>query len=686
MPKTEVSKLRNIAFVGHGDAGKTSLAEVLLYKMGATSRLGEVDTESSLCDTEPDEKERKNSIDCAIVYGDWKNIQINLLDAPGYPDFVGEAISALAAVDTAFLFINASSGIMVNTRKMWEYIAHRQLPCIIVVNKLDQENIRLSELFQDIKEAFGNNCLPYSVPVGLGSELSQVVSLFDTPADKLPEEWSDGSMKDRLIESVIEVDDDLLNKYLEGDELTQEELSGALRKAIITRKVVPILSVSAKEQIGVEELLNFIVDYIPSPADLGSKKGYQPVSSAEAEKIEKEIPPDPNAPFSAQVFKSVSDPFVGKLSCLRVFSGTLSADSSIYNARTKKDEKVSKVFKTFGKEQRPVSKVIAGDIVTLTKVENVMVSDTFCMSNEAIEYAPLEVPQPMVSLAIEPKSKGDEQRLSLSLTKTADSDITFKVVRNRQTKELVISGISSLHLDIILKRLQAKYDVQIVTKPPKIPYKETITIKSEGHYKHKKQTGGHGQYGEVYLRLEPLPRGEGFKFVDETFGGAIPNQYLPAVEKGVREVMERGVIAGHIFVDTEVTVYDGSYHDVDSSEASFKIAATKAFQDGVKAGRPVLLEPVVNIEISIPMKYMGDITGDLNTRRGRISGMDSVGGQQVIKASIPQAEVTNYSTELRSMTAGEGHYTLEFSHYDVVPHKTQETIIARAKAQKEEES
>jgi len=677
MTKYEVNNLRNIAFVGHGDSGKTSLAESLLFKMGATSRLGEVEAGTSVCDAEPDEKERKNSIDCAIVYGNWQDNQINILDAPGYPDFIAEAISALAATDAAFLFINATAGIMINTRKMWDYLAKNSIPCAIVLTKLDLENVKLAELIPAIQETFGKECVPITLPDQTGPNLKEIISLLATAPDRIPENLR--LQRDVLIERIVESDEKLLEKYLEGKELTQAELTSTLRTGFTHRKIYPILSSSVKKQLGIDQILNFIVEYSPSPTQVSPKKGRL------ADSAEVTQPVTLEAPFTGQVFKCVSDPYVGKISYLRIFSGELSPDSTIYNARTQRNEKIGKLFKPFGRDQRPITRSIAGDIISLTKVENVLVSDTLSAGDSKIQYPPVEFPQPMVALAVEPKSKGDEQRLSLSLAKMADSDPTFKVIRDRQTTELVISGLSNLHLDIVLGRLKRRYEVQVTTKQPKIPYKETITLKAEGHHKHKKQTGGRGQYGEVYLKLEPLERGKGFEFVNEIYGGAIPNQYVPAVEKGIKEVLEKGVIAGYPVVDLKVAVYDGSYHVVDSSEASFKIAASKAFKQGVLNAKPMLLEPIVNMEVTIPAKFMGDITGDLNTRRGRITGMESVGTLQTIKATVPLAEIASYSTELRSITGGEGHYAIEVSHYDIVPFKIQETIIARAKPTKEDE-
>ncbi|MFA5795224.1 MAG: elongation factor G [Candidatus Brocadiia bacterium] len=675
------SEIRNVSFIGHGDGGKTSLVEAMLHKAGATNRLGDVGEGSAVCDFEPDEKERKNSLDCGIVYCNWKGLLFNLIDTPGYPDFIGEAISGLSASDMSFLAINASSGVMVNTRKMWEQAVKKEMPRAIVINKMDMENIKFDELMASIQESFGDRCMPVFLPltdsgIGGGSAMKRIISI----TDERPKDIKDvATYYEKLLEAVVEIDDALLNKYLDGKEVTESEFQAAFKESILKAKVIPVLVTSYRRNLGIQEFLDFVAKYVPSPADMPSKTALDQAG--------KDVKVEANeaGPLVGFVFKVISDPFVGKITYIRLYSGTITADSSIYNARTKKSERYGKIFKVFGKEQRSVDKAIAGDIIIIPKLEDSQICDTLCQQNNLVKMPDIKFPTPMVSLSVEPKSKGDEQRLSTSLAKMVASDPAFKVVRDHQTSEMVITGMSNLHLDIIMGRLKRKFDVQINTKQPKIPYKETIAQPSEGHHKHKKQSGGRGQYGEVYLKLEPLTRGAGFEFANELFGGSVPSQYVPAVEKGIKEVLERGVIAGYHVVDVKVTIFDGSYHDVDSSEASFKIAGSKAFKTGFMAAKPSLLEPIVNIEITVPSKYMGDITGDLNSRRGRITGMDTVSGQQVIKATVPLGEIASYSTELRSITAGEGHYSIEFSHYDLVPFKIQEAIIAKNKPKEEKE-
>jgi elongation factor G len=666
----------NIAFVGHSDSGKTTLADAILFKTKANSRFGSIDEGTSIFDFDPEEKERKVSIDLAIASCRYNNREINLLDAPGYYDFVGEAISAIRAVENIAICINASSGIMVNTRKMWDLARRSNAAKIVVITKMDLENVNYGELLDRIKETFGESCVPLILPGSLSGRFERVFNVLD--ASQIPGELEELATASR--ERFMELDDTILEKYLEGGRFSLSDFEKVLPSAMLEGRIIPIFCLSSKADIGVKEFLDFITRFSPTPADLPAPKGIDPEKNQELQ-----YKADPSAPLSGLVFKSISDPFVGRLSFVKIFSGSLLMDTPIFIQRTARSERIGNLFKPFGKDQRPLREATAGDIVGLTKVEDICVSDTICTPSHPIRYTPLEFPTPMVSLAVEPKTKADEQRLSTSLQRMADSDPTFRVTRDRETLELVITGMSQLHIDVVLSRMKRRYDVELLTKMPKIAYKETVTALSQGHYKHKKQTGGRGQYGEVYIKLEPNQRGAGFTFIDKITQGRIPSQYIPAVEKGVKEQLEKGVIAGYPVVDVQVTLYDGSYHEVDSSEASFKIAASKAFQAAFREARPVLLEPIVNMEVIVPSRFMGDITGDLNSRRGRIMGLDAQGDLQIIKVQIPFAEIINYSTELRSITAGEGSYSIEFSHYDIVPQRLAEGIIARAKRPKEEE-
>ena len=679
MPERQVQDLRNVALVGHGGTGKTSLLEAMLFEAKATSRLGSVDDGTSIADSDPEEKERKITIDSAVVHCTWKGRDINIVDTPGYPDFVGSMITGLLAVETAILTVGAPKGIQLNARRAWQEAKRAGLGRILVLTKMDQENIKLEALFAEIKECLGKECVPFQAPLGLGGTFSGVWSVLgggDPPQEGAPLDVL--RARESLLERIVEVEDSLLERYLEGGEISPEETRSALCQAIAEGKVVPVLFTSLKAAIGVRELLDFIAEYAPSPLE-GKKRELKTNEHVEL------IEPSPEAPFRARVFKSTSDPFVGKMSYFRVLSGHLNSDSVLYDVERDKEYRIGTLLRPQGKEQSPLAEAVPGDIVAVAKVEALEVGDALADRRLRLKFPRLELPNPMVSLAVRPKSRLDEGRISEALAKLAEGDPTFRVEWNRETKELIISGMSALHLDVMISRLKRRFEVEVETKQPKIPYKETITRKAEGHHKHKKQTGGRGQYGEVYLRVEPLPRQAGFEFVDEIVGGAVPNQYIPAVEKGVREVIDKGTLAGYPVVDVRVAVCDGTFHPVDSSEASFKIAGARAFHDALSKAGCVLLEPIVNVEITIPNEYMGEITGDLNSKRARIQGMESIPGMQVIRAEVPLAEITNYATELRSLTGGEAFYTMEFSRFDVVPARIAEAVGERLRKEKETE-
>ncbi len=679
MAKRETAQIRNIAFIGHGDSGKTTLVEALLFAAKAITRKGSIEDGTTVSDHTPEEKDRKNSIDLAIASASAGGKHLNLLDAPGYSDFIGEAVSSLYAADAAVVAVNALSGVMVNTRKLWQLAVEREVPRFLVVTKADQANVDFPALLNSIQESFGKECIPVVLPAEPGPKVKAVVNVLEQP-EALTGPLADLAKpsRDRLMDAIVEVDDKLMERYLEGGAIGPEELEPAMRTAIARGRLVPILVTAAQAEAGVAELLAFLARYAPAPTVRPAPKGTD-AGGAEAVR-------EPGGPFSAYVFKCVSDPFVGKLAYFRVVSGTFTPDKPLHNARTKKAAKVGGLFLPFGKDLRPCDGVVAGDLAVVSKIEDLAVSDTVCDAGSPIRYPDLVFPKPMVSLAVEPKTRNDESRLSTAMQRMQDSDPTLKVARDRQTAELIMSGMSTLHLDLTLARLKRRFEVEVNTRQPKIPYQETITKKAEGHHKHKKQTGGRGQFGEVYLRVEPTPRGEGFKFVDAIVGGRIPNQFLPAIEKGIRDVLDKGVIAGCHVIDVQVEVYDGSFHVVDSDEISFKLAGANAFKQAFLAAGPALLEPVVNLEVSAPTRCMGDIMGNLTSRRGRVSGSESYGDTQVIKAQVPLAEILTYSTELRSMTGGEGGYTIEPSHYDLVPQRITEGIMARNKAKAAAES
>ncbi|MBI2901172.1 MAG: elongation factor G [Planctomycetes bacterium] len=673
MAKYQTQDIRNFVLVGHGSSGKTALADALLFKGKAVNRLGSIEDGTSVFDFEPEEKERRNSIDLACAAVNVLGRELNVLDAPGYSDFSGEAVSGLNAVETAVVCINAAAGIMVNTRKMWEQAKKVGVGRVVAINKLDQDNVHFAKLVASVRETFGRECVPVFLPAGEGPSLRGVANILEKAA---PDEYK--ALADEAKEKLMEIDDELLMKYLDGRTVAPEELAKALPGAIASGRVVPILCTSVKKDVGIAETLDFIAKYFPSPLGVPSRKGIGP------EKGEEIVRPA-DGPLAGQVFKSIADPFVQRLAYVRVYSGTLANDQPLFNQRIGKGGRIGGMFKPFGKEQRATTSAIAGDIVCVTKVDDLNTCDTICDPANLVKFAPLQFPTPMVSLAVEPKTKQDLARLSESLQKMAGSDPTFRFERDRQTAELVISGMSRLHLDVALARLKRKFDVQVSTKPPRIAFKETVMAVADGHHKHKKQSGGHGQYGEVYLSVKPTARGQGFVFTDSISQGRIPQQYIPAIEKGVRETMERGVVSGNIVVDVEVEVTDGSYHEVDSGPESFKLAGSKAFKEAFVKARPVLLEPIVNIEISVPARFMGDITSDLNSRRGRIQGMDSAGELQIIRATIPMMEIMDYETQLRSVTGGEGSYSIELAGYEPLPSRLAEGIIAKTAKHDEEE-
>ena len=674
------AQIRNLAVVGHGAVGKTTLVEQMLFKAGRTSRLGSVDEKTSNLDFEAQERARGMSINSAIAHLDAHGAHLNVLDAPGALDFVSDAISALPAVETALITIAAPAGIELNTRKMWKLAGEIGRARAIVITRMDGENILDHPgTLAKIQELFGSECVPINLPIGVGADFTGVVSVLSPPDDA-----PDGVIGDveeargNLMETIVESDEELMERYLEDEAISPEEITKALRAAIAAGSVVPVFHCSGRSGAGIDELVEALAAFAPSPADLPLPEAKTP----DGETVE--LQADPDAPLVAQVFKSVTDPFVGKLSFFRVYSGTLKSDSSVRNSETGKNERVGHVLRPFGKETENADGAIAGDIGALSKVEAVQMGDTLCAADRPVILPRIAYPTPMVSLAIMPRSRGDEQKIGQSVAKLCNEDPTFTCSRDAQTHEMVVTGMSQLHVDVMIARLKDRFEVEVDTKEPKIPYKETITASSESKYRHKKQTGGRGQFAEVWIKLEPLERGEGFEFVDEIVGGSIPSQYIPAVEKGVREQMAKGILAGCEVQDVRVRCYFGKFHPVDSSEQAFKTAAAMAFTEGFMASRPVLLEPVVEIHVTVPAQFMGDITGDLSSRRGRILGMESDGDLQTISAEVALAEVVRYATELSSMTGGVGSYTMEFKKSDIVPQNVAQNVIAAAKKAKEE--
>lgn len=675
MAKLGVEEIRNVCLISHGGAGKTSLAEGMLYSAGITDRLGKTDEGTSVMDYEPEEVRRHISISTSVASIPWKGDKINLIDTPGYFDFVGEVKAGLRVADSAVIVVDAVAGVEVGTELVWRYASERGLPKLIVVNKLDRENADFFRVVEELRKVFGNSIVPLQLPIGKEASFSGLVDLMDAKGDPLPElADSVAEYTDKLVEVAAEGDDALLEKYLEGEQLSPEEMRHGLRRSVMTGRFVPVVGASALKNIGTAQLLDVISMLLPSPGDMGAIEGVNPKTG------DKDLRrPSGDEPFSALVFKTMADPYVGRLTLFRVYSGSLTSDSHTYNANKGRVERVGQLFSIRGKHQDSINVVSAGDIAAVAKLQETSTGDTLCAEQNPIELEAIEFPRPVFSVAVVPKSKGDEEKIGSGLARLTEEDPTFKVEKNTETGQTIISGMGDLHLEVITEKLKRKFGVDVNLEPPKIPYRETIRSKVQVEGKHKKQTGGRGQYGHVWLELEPLEPGTEFEFVDKIFGGAVPKQYIPAVEKGVREAMQEGVLAGYPVTDVKVTLYDGSYHTVDSSELAFKIASSMAFKKGALQANPVLLEPIVSVEVTVPDQFMGDVIGDLNKKRGRVIGMEPREGNQVIKALVPQAEMSKYAIDLRSLTQGRGTFTVAFSHYEEVPANIAQEIMEKSR-------
>jgi len=691
MKEYNISQIRNVGIISHGGAGKTSLTEAILYNTGKITRLGRSEDGSTTTDFDPEEIKRKISINTALAPCEWRDCKINFLDTPGYSDFVAEVLSALGVVDCALLVLCAASGVEVETEKVWNYAQEANLPRIAFINKMDRENADFFSTLESMQKAFGLGVVPVQIPIGAVETFQGFVDLLSQKAftaEKgswteipVPEDLADKieELRLMLMEAVAETDDDLLAKYLEGEELTEEELSRGLRLGIQSAKITPVLCGSAVKNIGIPQLLDLLVECAPAPDSKIEVTGTNPLDQSP---LVRSIAPD--QPFSALVFKTTADPYVGKLSYFKVLAGSLKADSTIYNASKDKIERIGQVFTLRGKNQEPLPKVCTGDIAAVAKLQFTGTGDTLTEKEKPFVLPPLSFPKPMFTIAIQPKSKGDEDKLGGGLTRMLEEDPTLRIEKNTETGQLLVTGMGEMHVDIMVERLKRKFGVDVVMTAPKVPYRETIRslVKVEG--KHKKQTGGHGQYGHVWLRLEPLPAGSGFQFDEEIFGGSVPRQFIPAVEKGLKEAMAQGVLAGYPLVDVKAVLYDGSFHPVDSSEMAFKLASTLALRKGALQAQPVLLEPIMSVEVNVPESYMGTIIGDFNSKRGRILGMEPIGGGRgVVKAQVPLAEMYRYPIDLRSMTQGKGFFNMEFDHYEDVPNRIADGIIATAATNKE---
>ncbi|MBS3820775.1 MAG: elongation factor G [Phycisphaerae bacterium] len=681
MPASKPQDIRNIILLGHGGAGKTTLGEAMLFKAGVTNRLGSVPDHTSMLDYTDIEKEREHSVDPTLAYIDNKGKITNIIDAPGYPDFVGGAMASMAGADTAVVVISATAGIEVNTRRLIKAAREWGLPLAIVINKVDGENVDLPALVETVTTTFGTECKPLNLPTGGNTG---VIDCFANDSGEV--DFGDvAAAHTELVESVIESDEDMMEAYLGGEEIPAEKLGAAFGSAMVEGTIIPVFFTAAKNDVGVEEFAAAVHRFFPAP---GMVAGARVVTSQDDEGAETvEVAADASKPFIAHAFKITSDPFVGKLAWIRVLQGTASGDTGYMLGDDRRSTKIGHLFKVQGGETKEVDTAVAGDVIALAKVEEISRGDVLHEDSQPMYRPTPPTPTPMYSLAVEPKSRGDEQKISEALHRLTDEDATFNASRDAQTGETVISGIGDLHLRVMLTKMSKRFNLEVDTKPPKIPYRETIQAKAGGHHRHKKQTGGAGQFGEVYLRVEPKERGEGFEFVSELFGESIPRQFLPAIEKGVHEVLANGAVAGYPMQDILVAITDGKHHPVDSKEVAFKTAGKHAFIDAVKKAKPVLLEPVVHMEITVPADYMGDIASDLSGRRGRIQGQDMLPGNiAVITAQAPLAEVMQYNSQLRSVTGGQGSYAMELSHYEPVPGNVQQAIIEKAaKAEEEEE-
>lgn len=680
MPSYTTADIRNVLFAGHGGSGKTTLVDSLLFASGAVNRKASVVDGNSFSDFEKEEKEHKHSIYSSILHCEHLGKRINIIDAPGSPDLIGGALSVMPAVETVVIVVSAVSGIEVVTRRMFEAARERNLPRAIVINKIDAPDVNLESLVERIRETFGHECLPINLPTGNAKAVVQTLMNKSGESDF-------GSVADAhtaILDQIVEMDEALMETYLGGEEPDAASLHAPFERAMGQGHLIPILFADAKAGVGVKELLDAIANHFPSP-DEGNLLPFV-VGEGTEEKPFK-YSNDPNKPLLVHVFKVTTDPFVGKLAVFRIHQGKCSGQTQVFIGGSKKGIKLGHVFNLQGKEHKEAQQIIAGDIGAVAKIEeihtNAVLTDDHSLDGVRLKLMPM--PTPMYGLAITPKARGDEGKISQMLQKLAEEDQTFKWATDRQTHEVVIHGLGELHLRLALERMKNR-GLQVDTKPPKIAYRETITMNAEGHHRHKKQTGGAGQFGEVFLKVEPMERGSGFEFANEVFGGAIPGQFIPAVEKGVREVLDTGAIAGYPLQDVKVIVCDGKHHPVDSKEVAFKTAGKYAFIDAIKKAKPVLLEPIVNMEVTVPEDKVGTITGDLSGKRGRIQGQDFVaGGMAVVKAQAPLAEVMQYQSQLKSVTGGQGSFAMEFSHYEPVPPQVQQLIAAQYKPRAEEE-
>jgi elongation factor G len=698
MKRVELSHVRNMGTFGHGGEGKTSLAEAILFDTGENTRLGRVDEGSSIMDFDPEEINRKISISASLSHFEWDKHQFHIIDTPGYANFIAEAKASMRIVDGAIIVVGGNSGVKVQTETVWGYANEFGVPRILYVSKMDMERADFLKVVEEVMKTFPSQpAIPVQLPVGREGNFKGVVDLIQRKAYLYREDGSGqfelrevppdmkeevDRLREKLVEAVVEVDDQLMEKYLESGEISTEETIQCLRRGTMERRLVPALCGSSIRNMGIQPLLDLMVSCLPSPLERGPVQGKN-VKTGELEIRE----PKEDGPFSAFVFKTIADPFAGKLSLFRVYSGSINADSTVYNSKKDVKERIGQIFLLEGKKQKPVGFASVGDIVAVAKLKETTTGDTFSDEKRPILFEETKLPLPMITYALTPKSKGDEDKISASLARIHEEDPTMTMGRDEQTGEVLLSGVGQTHVEVIVEKLKRKFGVEVTLSVPKVPYKETIRGSKTGVvYRHKKQTGGRGQFAEVHLDISSLPRGTGFEFQNALTGMNVPRNFVPAVEKGIAEAMQSGVLGGYPVVNVKVRFYDGKSHEVDSSEMAFKIASIMAFKKGVQEANPVLLEPIMKVEVTAPDENIGDVIGDLNSRRGRVLRVDSKGNYQVIQANVPMSEMLKYAPDLNSKTGGRGTFTMEFSHYEEVPAQLSEKVIAQAKKDKEKES
>jgi elongation factor G len=685
-----IDQIRNVALLGHQASGKTILGEAALFAGGVTTRIGHIEDGNTVLDHAQDEIERQISIYSSLAWLEHGKTKINIIDTPGYEDFVGEVLGAISVVEGGVVVVSADAGVEIGTEKTWRYLDRRGLPRIVCINKMDKEHADFDKCLSDVQKYLGSHVMPLTLPIGQGADFAGVVDVVGRKAlrsaggkvteEEIPAELAGQAAEwhRKLMDFAAEADDSLIEKFLESGELSDEELRRGLSAGCHAGTFVPLVVTSAASGIGVAQLLDAIVSMLPSPewlTEADAKGGESGV---------KKIPVGPSEPTAGLIFKALSEKHLGDLSFIRVYSGEMKVGEDLYNASLETSERIGQLYFMRGKERAETESIPAGDIGAAVKLRTAKLGNTLCTKSKQVQFVSLPVPKPSLHTAIEAKAKGDMDKVAMGLARIAEEDPTFRVEANAELHQTILSGQGELHLEVILGKLKRNYSVEVDMVPPKIPYRETISAKAEAQGRHKKQTGGRGQFGDVWLRLEPLPRGEGFEFVDGIVGGVVPGKFIPAVEKGVRETMSMGVVAGYPVQDVKVTLFDGSFHTVDSSDAAFKAAGSKGFRAAVKDARPVILEPIYTVEVLVPEEYMGDVMGDLSMRRGKILGTEQEGSLQKVKALVPLADLHRYSTSLRSMTQGKASHTREFSHYEVVPHEITQKLIAEAKKEEEE--